>query len=256
MACLPGRSVQPASLRRAFAILASVALLAPAAPARAVSLAGITGYEYDSGIDARTGSGAFLGGVLGTATAQLSLATARYDQKTVGQGWTWSGGGAVVLSGPLALRGQYSRILGDDSYRAWRAKAGPQFTLPHGALLQLWYVRYEDVNGLVSNAAAFEHSTPLVDNITAKLSGSYGAVAGGPKGGEAMIGATWTPVEHLELSAATGLADDAALAQSGPHRGLVSGGPLGGLLGGPGGTTTTENRYSSTSRLGISVSFP
>jgi hypothetical protein len=246
-------------LRSMIPALAALLLWTLAAiPARAATWGAVAGAEYYDGPGTLTTRGALLGGVLGLRGVELTAVGVRYDDSVVGKGVSATGGLAVPLGEALAVRAQGTRFLGDGDYRAWRAKVGPQFTLPGQGALMLWYVRYQDNQSQTSDAAALEGAVPVTDRWTAKLDASYGSASQGLSGGQAALGASWIAFPHLELTGEVGLAQQNAVLVGGPQGGPGRLPILGAL--GPGnsgsGSQTEQPSLSTTVLLGVRVVFP
>lgn len=191
---------------RRFAALGIVSLtLALCGRSAGAAASGAAGYDYYRGMEHRethtvlgvagvpVGAGDVLGGGLW------------FDDDVVGSGYGLVLGGGIALGGPAALRVLTTRFVGDEGYRAWRVKVGPQWTLAGGGTLGLSWVR--DVNNLGpdTDGGAGELSVPLASRWTGRLSGSIGR-SGDVTGYAASAGAGWTVAPHLELAGELGLA--------------------------------------------------
>ncbi|MBI5710509.1 MAG: hypothetical protein HZC42_09430 [Candidatus Eisenbacteria bacterium] len=235
--------------------LLACALAAGAPQVCAAPVAGVAGYEYFTGAGGQITRGVLAAGVLGLGGAELLAAGVRYDDNLVGRGVSLTGGLGVPLLPAVTLRTQGSRFVGDGSYRAWRVKAGPQFSLPVGSSLQLWYMRYEDNQDVRSDGAIVEGAVPLAGRLTAKLSASYATAPQDLKVVQGAVGLGWTVVPHLELSGEVGLAQNGSVVYGEPFRG--PGLPL--LGGGNSSTARTQetvNQMEATTLLGVRVTFP
>jgi len=242
------------SLHRAASLhaLAMLILLA-AGPARAASPSASIGYDFDRGPSGQeTRSIVGLAG-LGFGSGDLVLGALRFDDSTIGPGTGMVAGGSSRLAPSSGARVLGTRFVGDDGYRAWRIKAGPQWSLGGASL---WIFYQHDSNNLtgVSDGGAGELMVPLAFQWTVKLSGSYGR-SGDVTGYATAIGAAWTPVPHLKLSGEVGVASNALGSSVGP-----GGRPslLPGLLGDPRTESRSETGYeaASTASLAVRIALP
>ena len=229
------------------------------APAHAASLTAVGGYDHYAGAAGQRTDGAVGALVLGVAGGDLMVAGVRYDDSTIGPGTSLTAGVGVPVLGGAKLRVAGTRFLGDDSFRAWRAKIGPQLNLPGGRTLTLSYQRYQDNQSSHSNGAIAEATTPVMERLGAKASASYATVMEGPAAVQGSVGLSWSPIAHLELSGEVGAARNASAVAGQPIPGRQ---PLGGLpiLGGgsSGGTgpSTIQEQVVRTVLVGVRVTLP
>ncbi|HKQ56745.1 MAG TPA: hypothetical protein VJY35_02650 [Candidatus Eisenbacteria bacterium] len=241
--------------RGALAVLAII-LTAAAGSAQASPVTAVGGYDHYAGplgqnIDAVLGAV-----VLGAGGSDLMLAGVRYDDNLSGQGITVTGGVGVPLAPMTKLRINATRIIADETFRAWRARVGPQLSLPRGTSLSLWYAHYQDHLGGRSNGAIAEAAAPIVPKLSGRASASYATTSQGPPAVQGSVGLGWSVVSHLELSGELGLARNASGAAGTPG----GGGPLGGLpiLGGSNGGSSggTVEQVDTTFLIGLRVTLP
>src|SRR5439155_24569942 len=126
-----------------------------AAPATGATWSAGGGADYSSGPGDQTTRSVTALACLNAAT-RLTLGAMRYDDTLVGTG----NAGIAVAEVPLARLARVqiaaSRFIGQGPYRAWRFKAGPGITLPSGSNLGVYYVHFEEQDGLRSDGATGE----------------------------------------------------------------------------------------------------
>ena len=177
----------------------------------------------------------------------------RFDDAVVGGGYGVVAGGGVRLGGPTTLRFLVTRFLGDDGYRAWRVKAGPQWGLPRGSLA-IYLVHDANNADTATESGSGELSVPVTSRLEGRLTGSYGRTAE-VEGFAASAGAGWTAIPHLELGGDVGLARNPPSVSPGPS----GGGPLDGMPGAGRKAhedPTSSNQIGATAELFVRVSFP
>ncbi|HEY3215525.1 MAG TPA: hypothetical protein VGK93_03435 [Candidatus Eisenbacteria bacterium] len=229
----------------------TLALTGPAI-AGAASFAGAVGYESYEGAGQVTRAALGVGVVKLEQGAEASLAVVRYDDNSVGPGSSLTLALGLPLETPLTLRSQGSRFFGDQSYRAWRAKVGPQWSFSGGASVWLAYAHFEDNQEFHLDGGALESATPLTTRLTAKLNASYAIGSQDLTSLQGSVGLGWVVVPHLELSGEVGLA------QNGASVAASFATPLLPILGDPEPSSrrAPEDQVSSTALLGLRVFFP
>jgi hypothetical protein len=226
-------------------------------PGAAAPLAALGGYDHYAGPFGQQTDGVLGAVVMGAAGADLTLAGVRYDDTTIGPGTSVTGGVGVPLAAVAMLRVTGTRFINDDSFRAWRAKVGPQFNLPRGRSVSLSYAHYQDNLAAHSNGVIAEAATPLVARLTGKATTSYATTPQGPSALQGSVGLGWSPVRRFELSGEVGVARNAAGAagQPFPARGPLDGLPL--IGGGPGGGPPQDSeKVEGTVLIGVRVIVP
>ncbi|HEY2955341.1 MAG TPA: hypothetical protein VGK89_08860 [Candidatus Eisenbacteria bacterium] len=207
------------------AVLAASGFLA-ASPARAAAPSASVSYDFHRGpTGEETRSAAALAG-LSFESGDIVLGGLRFDDDLIGAGLGLVSGGSVRLADGTGVRALGSRFIGDDGYRGWRLKAGPEWSLAGGSL---WIFYQHDSSNLAddSDGGAGEMTVPVSPAWSVKLGGSYGR-SGAATGWAASLGAAWMIIPHLELSGDAGLANNSPGASAGPAgRSTI----LGGLLG-------------------------
>jgi hypothetical protein len=158
----------------------------------------------------------------------------------------------------VSLRINGTRFIGDGSFRAWRAKVGPQLGLPGGRSVTLSYTHFRDDQGTRSNGAVAEGITPLLPRFTGKASASYATAPQGPPAVQGSLGLGWRLLRNLELSCEVGLARNGAGAagQPFPSRGTLDGLPLIGGGSSPPSAPESSREVDATLLLGMRVTLP
>ena len=222
-------------------------VLAP--EARAASLSAVGGCDYYQGPTSLTrGVVAAVG--MDVAHASVALAAVRYDDQQTGLGASGIVTGAVRIQPTVALAGQVTRFAGDQGYRAWRVKLGPQLLLGDSRLA-LSYARDQEDQGAITQSGVIESEIPMTLRLKGRASGSYASAGPGLHGMQGAVGLGWSPVARLELVGELGLAQRAAVTSgSAPHSLLP-------FL--PSSTTkdgSSENRFSPTALVSLRISTP
>ena len=235
-----------------------LALAAGLRPALAAPVAAVGGFDHYAGPLGQTTDGAVAAVALDLGRGDLTLAGVGFDDSFIGRGYSVTGGVGASLAPLVTLRLAGTRYLAESSFRAWRAKVGPQLALPGGRSLTLSYTHYRDGTGVRSDGAMIEAATPLTASLTGKGSASYATAPLGPAALQGSLGVAWALARHLELSCEAGLARNAAGASGQPFQ---SPGPLDGLplIGGgqdPGPAPEVTRRVDGTLLLGVRVTVP
>jgi hypothetical protein len=234
-------------------------VLAGHVPVEAGPITAVGGFDHYAGAAGQTTNGVLGAAVLGAGGGDLTLAGVRFDDSEAGQGYSLIGGLGLPVAPLLMLRVTGTRFIGEQDLRAWRAKVGPQFSLPGGRTLTISYSHYRNHLGARSNAGIAEATTPLVASLSGRAGASYARAPQGAPVLQGSAGLGWTVAPHLELTGEAGLVSSEAGAAA---PGSPGGGPLGGLplLGGGGSgtgstTETTRSTYGTLS-LGVRVTWP
>jgi hypothetical protein len=216
--------------------------------AEASTVSTVAGYDYYQGPSSQRTQG--IVGAMGVdfGGAQASLAGVRYDDHLSGIGTSVIAGVGVPVHAEVTLRAQLTRFLGDEGYRAWRAKVGPQLRIGEARAL-IAYTRYQDAQDFSSNTASVESEIPLDAGWTGRLNTSYTVPSQGGHGIQGALGLGWAPIPHFELAGELGLAQQTAAVSSGPSQHLLP------LLGGN-DPSTAEQRFSPTALFSIRISAP
>jgi hypothetical protein len=242
--------------RIAGALLAHLALVGFMSPcAIAEPLSGGAGVDYSSAPNGQTTKDAlgFLTLVLGRFDG--TAVGARYEDTLVGNGLS----GALNLGLPVAktmfVRAIGTRFLGDETYRAWRLKAGPQVVLPMGQTVGLSYVRFEDNAGGISNSVVGELKIPRGERLSAQAGVTYGSLPGAMTNLQGTLGLNWIVAKHLLFMSELGAGENVTTIST-------STGGVGIGRGGSGkrpqrsGGSGTQNQFAATAYFGLRVLVP
>ena len=241
---------------RVVSLLALAGCLAWPAGAGAGPVAAVGGFDHYAVASGQTTNGILGAVVVGAAGADVTLAAVRFDDSDAGQGFSYTGGVGLPVAPMMTLRLAGTRFVGEDDLRAWRFKAGPQFTLPGGRTLTVSYAHYRNQLGARSNAGMAEAVIPLVPRLAGRASASIASVQQGAAVAQGSLGLGVTVAPHVEISGEAGLLNGEAGA-TGPSGGggLLGGLPLVGGGNGGGSSTTTRLTYG-TLNLGVRVTWP
>lgn len=242
----------------AIAITLLITLQTLASPGAAAPLTALGGYDHYEGPFGQRTDGVLGALVVGAAGGDLTLAGVRYDDTTIGPGYSVTGGVGVPLATVAMVRLTGTRFINDDSFRAWRAKVGPQFNLPGSRSVTLSYAHYQDNLATRSNGVIAEASTPLLAHLSGKATTSYATTPQGPSALQGSIGLGWSPIRRLELSGEVGIARNAAGAagQPFPAKGPLDGLPLIGGGSSPEGAPESSKEVEGTVLIGLRVVVP
>jgi hypothetical protein len=235
-------------------LLMLFALSSPAAAA----VTAVGGYDHYAGAFGQRTDGVVGAVVVGIGSGDVTAAGVRYDDSLIGEGYSVVGGVGLPLAPTTMLRASGTRFIGDESFRAWRVKVGPQFALPGERSLTLSYSRYQDNLASRSNGVIAEATSPLVPKLGGKATGSVATTSDGPTALQGSVGLSWSPVRRLELSGEVGVARNAAGAagQPFPNRGPLDGLPLVGGGSGGGGSSGSSQEVAGTALISVRVSVP
>lgn len=225
-----------------------------AAGAQAVTPSGAVGYSYYQGAGNNLTRAVSAEGELALPGLECSLAALRFDDGLIGSGTQLVGGLGVPLGSVAVMRAQGGPVLGDDEYRGWRAKVGPQINLSRVAAAQVSYLHYEDNQDFRSDGLALESAAVFGPRLTGRLGASYAASSLDINSTQATSGVSWVALPHVELSGEAGLARNGGVAQVGAP------GPrslLDPLLGPPNAPRQAgKDEVSSIYQLSVRFTFP
>jgi hypothetical protein len=199
------------------------------------------GYDYYSGpADQITRTAIAIGSMGFGHAGSATLAALRYDDSQAGEGAALVAGVGLPIA-PLSTFQLWGyRYIGDETFRGWRLKAGPQIGMPGGSTFGLYFSHYEDNSDAHSNGGIGELNVPLVDRLTGRASVSFASAPGDLRSTELGLGLSWLASRSLELSGDVGLAQNGALTSA--------------LL--PSGSSSLESITESTYQVGVRVMFP
>jgi hypothetical protein len=238
------RAISRQSLRARYAALTLCACIVVAS-AGAVGAAPYQvggGFDYYSGpADQITRTTIAIGSMGFGHAGSATMAALRYDDSQAGTGAALVAGMGLPMA-PLSTFQLWGyRYIGDETFRGWRLKAGPQIGMPGGSTLGLFFSHYEDNSDVHSNGGIGELNVPLVDRLTGSASVSFASAPGDLRSTELGLGLSWQAARSLELSGEVGLAQNGALTSA--------------LL--PSGTSSSlESITESTYQVGVRVMFP
>lgn len=232
------------------------ACLVPAAVTAApVTLFG--GLDHYAGALGQRTESFVAGASAAAAIGDLTLAGMRYDDNRIGRGYGMIGGAGLPIGFSTILRVQATRFVGDDSFRAWRAKAGPQFGIPGGGSVALSYSYYEDNLPSTSHGAIGELATPVAGGLTGRMTASCATSPQGPPALQGSVGLGWRPMPRLEISGEVGMTRNASGAAGQPfpgQHGLAGIAPLGGAA--TPSSSDPSQEIAGTALIGIRVFLP
>jgi hypothetical protein len=243
--------------RRTIGLGVAIAIASLASASHAGPISAGAGFDYYTGPgDQITKSAIAYAGIGLGPVASAALAAQRYDDNQFGKGSAVTAGFGIPFLPLTSMRLQGTRWIGDESYRAWRAKIGPQVNLPTGQSVGAYYSHYADNGDIHADGVVGEFDAPLFGPFRARATASYSSISNGLKSGQGSVGLSFKPMHALELSGEIGRARNGASAtQPFPSRPLSSL-PLIGGGGGGGSTTTTETKLETTMLLGVRVTLP
>jgi hypothetical protein len=223
-------------------------------------LSGGAGVDYSSGPDGQSMKSGVAFASLALAGADITLAGARYDDNEIGSGVTGIGSAGFPLSPATKLRVTGARSIGDGTYRGWRVKAGPEWALPGGPTLGLFYTHTSDNSPSASDIASGELNVPLQSALAAQGSLTYGSLPDGLNTTQAGLGLRVNPSKRFLLSAEFGIGRnvigglESGVPGSGSGR-VHTGGSTKRSTGGSAGTTSSSDLVSSL-QLGCRILIP
>jgi len=239
------------------ALAVALAAALSAGSARAGTPTGGAGLDYQSGPGAQSYRSALLFGYAEGAAWDLTLAGIRYGDSRLGPGLGLFANGSVPMASHVRARAIGLRAVGDDSYRAWRWRLGPEFRLPADRVLGAYYLRLTNSLGDRFGSVGVELASPISASVTGQIGSSYGTWTGGANSTQATVSGTWHPVGRLLLLAEFDVGRNLATTST---SGSAGGGGLGGLpiLGGVGqghGQTQTQTSSDVTGAGQIGIRF-
>ncbi len=242
------------------AALTATLLLALSGTAQAGPISGGAGADYFSGPGGETNKAAVAFASASLVGADLTIAGARYDDNQIGRGVTGIGSVGLPLGVSTKIRVTGARSIGDDTYRGWRVKAGPEWTLPVGPTIGLYYTHTSDNLPSTSNLASAEIDVPLHSAISAQGSLAFGSLPDGQNTRQAGVGLRVSPSRRFLFSGELDVGHnvvgglESGIPGSGSGRVQKSGG-MKGSSGGMMGTTSSSDLVA-TLQLGFRVVFP
>jgi len=255
----PVRHPEPLTSCRRIAATIALLVCLDAGVARALSspLSAQAGADYGRSVNDQSTRSAFAMGTL-EAGWSVSAGILRYDDSQAGAGNGFLGALGLPLAPMASLKAQFVRFIGDESFRAWRARIGPEISLPRGVAAGVSYVHQRDNSGGRSSGVAGEVAIPVTAAVTARANGSFASLANGLDAAAGAVGLGWRPIPLLEFSGEIGIARNGSLmtSTSAPSGGTML--PILGDVGGSPGTTETRegSRTGATFLIGVQTHFP
>ena len=197
-----------------------------ATPARAGTLTGGAGFDYQTGPSTQSYRSALLFGYAEGAAWDLTLAGIRYGDSRLGPGLGLFANGSLPLAPHVRARAIGLRAVGDDSYRAWRWRLGPELRLPADRVLGAYYLRLTNNLGDRFGSVGVELTSPIAPNVTGQIGSSYGTWSGDATSTQASLSGTWHPLGRLILLAEFDVGRNLVTTST---SGAGGGGGLGGL---------------------------
>ncbi len=226
----------PSSAHALAAALAAAALLAH--PGGAAALSYGAGFDYQTGPSAHSARSALLFASEERDRADLTVAAIAYDDSRAGRGFSGTGNAGVGFGPITRVRVVVIGSAGEDRYRAWQVRGGPEISLGQAAIAGCYYLRLGDSASSKLNGVGAELETPLLGDLSGRLGASYGRWNTGAESLQASAGTTWVAGSRVrvlgELVIGRNVAPTAGTAQSGGVTRLPIVGDLG---GGPSDTT-------------------
>ena len=239
------------------AVAAALILLSPVPSALAGTLTGGTGFDYQTGPGAQSYRSALLFGYAEGALWDGTLAGVRYGDSRVGPGIGIFANGSAPLGPHVRARGIALRAIGDDTYRAWRWRVGPELRLPSDRVLGAYYLRLTNNVDEHFGSVGVELSSPITTNVTGQLGSSYGEWRGGATSAQGSVSGIWRPAGRVLLLAEFDVGRNlVTTTAAGPGGGGGLGGlPIVGGLGGGhgqgGSTSETSSEVTEAGQIGI-----
>jgi len=226
--------------------------------ARSATFTGGAGSDYQTGPRAQSYRSALLFGSAETEKGDLTLAGIRYGDSRLGPGIGLFANGSAALSQHVSLRVVGLRTIGDESYRAWRWRAGPEFKLASDVTLGTYYLRITDNAGGSFASAGVELAGPVARNVTGQVGSSYGRWNHDVTTTQGTVSGTWHPLSRIlflgEVDVGRNLTTT-SVAGPGAGGGALGGLPLPGDLGkgnGQGqGQSETASEFAAAGQIGI-----
>ncbi len=234
-----------------FAILIVLA----ARPACAGTVSGGVGFDYQTGPSAQSYRSALLFASAERDAGDLTLAAIRYGDSRLGPGFGAFANAGVAVAPRLHVRGIGLRAIGDEAYRAWRWRLGPELKLASNATLGAYYLRLTDNAGGSFGSVGAELGAPLGPNVTGQIGSSYGTWNGGATTAQATVSGTWRAATRVLLLGEIDVGRNlATTSTTGPGGGGLGGLPLPGGMGrgnGRSGGSQTTSDITAAGQIGI-----
>jgi len=242
--------------RIAGALLAHLALAGfPSPCAIAAPLSGGAGIDYSGAPNGQTTKDALGFLTLALGRCEGTAVGARYEDTLVGNGLSGTLNLGLPVAKTVLVRAIGTRFLGDEAYRAWRLKAGPQVVLSTGQTVGVSYVRFEDNAAGISNSVVGELKIPMGESLSAQAGATYGSLPGGLTNFQGTLGLNWIVAKHLLFMSELGAGENVATTSTSTG-GVGIGRRVSGLRVPRPGGSSTQNQFAATTYLGLRVLVP
>lgn len=226
--------------------------------ADAGAISGGAGFDYQSGPRAQSYRSALLFAAAERDAGDLTIAAIRYGDSRLGPGFGAFANASVAVAKQLHVRGTGLRTIGDEAYRAWRWRLGPELRFQSNATVGAYYLRLTDNAGSSFGSVGAEWGVPFGSDVTGQIGSSYGTWTGGATTAQATVSGTWRATKRVlllgEIDVGRNLATTSTAGPGGGGPGGLGGLPLPGGLGkgkgGPGGSQTTSD-ITAAGQVGI-----
>ncbi len=245
--------IYPTRMRPSLPTLAILVCLV-ARPVNAGTASAGAGFDYQTGPRAQSYRSALLFASAARDAADLTLAAIRYGDSSVGPGIGAFANAGVAVTSQLRVRAIGLHAIGDDAYRAWRWRLGPEFHLGSDVTLGAYYLRLTNNSGESFGSGGVEVGGPIGHGVTGQIGSSYGRWNSDATTAQGSLSGTWSPRSRLlflgELDVGQNLTTTTTAGPSG-------GGTLGGLPGGMGrghagqGETQSSSNITAAGQIGI-----
>ena len=227
-----------------------------ARPANAGTASAGAGFDYQTGPRSQSYRSALLFASAARDAADLTLAAIRYGDSSVGPGIGAFANASIAVTSQLHVRAIGLRAIGDEAYRAWRWRLGPELHLASDVTLGAFYLRLTDNSGDGFGSAGVEVGGPIGHGVTGQIGSSYGRWNSDATTTQGSLSGTWSPRSRIlvlgELDVGRNLATTITPGPSGG--GAVGGLPLPGGMGrGHAGRSQTPSGsdVSAAGQIGI-----
>jgi hypothetical protein len=238
----------------------AVLIALTARPAGAGTVSGGAGFDYQTGPNAQSYRSALLFASAERDLGDLTLAAIRYGDSRVGPGVGGFANAGVAVTPRLRVRAVGLRAVGDQTYRAWRWRLGPEIHTASDLTLGVYYLRLTDNAGESLSSAGAELGAPLARNVTGQIGSSYGTWNSAATTAQASLSGTWQPLPRVLLLGEVDVGRNlTATTAAGPSGGGALGGlPLPGGMGrgNRGSASGGGSEISSAGQIGVRFVLP
>lgn len=213
--------------------------------------------DHQSGPGDHAYTAGLLFGTVSLPLADATLALIRYDDSVTGRGNALFANAGVPVPGLARIRVIGAKSFGDEGYRSWKLRAGPEWSI-HLLTLGVYGLHQEDNASSRLNAAGAEVGTSIVPSLTAQVGGMVGRREGSARSSQGSCSLLWAAFGHVqllgELDVGTGSPTSTTSSSGG---GLLQGLPVEGLgAGRPGERTVSGQSVETVGLLGVRFVIP